>query len=244
VTTLVLLHAFPLDSSMYEDVVKAIDVDVMTPDLPGFGIAELRNDEPSLDRYADVVANLLDKQGIGDIVLGGTSMGGYTAMAFCRRHGERVRALALMDTKASADTPEAATGRRDMADAMESQNTIAPLIENVVPKLLGVTTAHMRLDVVDLVTNRVAGVDPRAAAWAQRAMAARPASFDTLAQLDVPSVVIVGEEDVLTPPSEAELMTQSLTDPELVVIPRAGHLTPLESPLEVTAALHELLDRL
>jgi pimeloyl-ACP methyl ester carboxylesterase len=70
--TLVLLHAFPLDSSMYEDVAKAIDVDVMTPDLPGFGMADLLTDEPSLDRYADVVASLLDQQGIGDIVLGGT----------------------------------------------------------------------------------------------------------------------------------------------------------------------------
>jgi pimeloyl-ACP methyl ester carboxylesterase len=229
---------------MYEDVAKAIDVDVMTPDLPGFGMADLLADEPSLDRYADVVASLLEQQGIGDIVLGGTSMGGYTAMAFCRRHGERVRGLALIDTKASADTPEAAQGRRDMADVMESANTIAPLHEKVLPKLLGVTTTHMRPDVVDLVAKRVDQVDPNAAAWAQRAMAARPASFDTLAQLNVPSVVIVGDEDVLTPPSEAELMTESLTDTELVVVPRAGHLTPLESPLEVTAALHELLDRL
>ncbi|MEO8107609.1 MAG: alpha/beta hydrolase, partial [Actinomycetes bacterium] len=240
-TTLVLLHAFPLDAAMYDGVASAFEGDLLTPNLPGFGGEALVEGEPSLDAYAEGVARYLDAKGIERAVIGGTSMGGYTAMAFYRLFPERVAALALIDTKASADAPEAAEGRRTMAQQMVDGQTTDPLVANVLPNLLGATTFATRPDVVTTVEGWVQGADPAAAAWAQLAMAARPDSLQTLAKVSVPSLVVVGSEDVLSPPTDAAAMATVLPAAELVLIPTVGHLTPVEAPEEVTVALNDLM---
>ncbi len=242
-TTLVLLHAFPLDASMYSEVAAGFDGELLTPNLPGFGETLVALEEPSLDVYADHVAAELDTAGIERVVIGGTSMGGYTAMAFCRRYPRRVAGLALIDTKASADAESASAGRRAMAQAMREAGTTMPLIENVYPKLLGVTTFTQRSGLANSVRASVSSAPPAAAAWAQLAMAARPDSLPTLAAMNVPALVVVGEEDVLSPPSDAEAMMDVLPDGELVVIVDAGHLTPLEAPDQVASALQDLMRR-
>jgi pimeloyl-ACP methyl ester carboxylesterase len=242
-TPLVLLHAFPLDAQMYRGVTEHVSGQVVTPDLPGFGGTARPKDDPSLDVYADAVAAELDRIGLGQIVIGGTSMGGYTTMAFCRRHGDRVAGLALIDTKASTDAPEAADGRRAMAAHMEDGRTTEPLLELVFPKLLGATTMSERAEVAELVRGWVRDAPAASAAWAQRAMSVRPDSFDTLGGLDVPAVVVVGAEDVLTPPQEAEAMANALPNAEYVLIERAGHLTPVEATQEVSDALDALMRR-
>jgi pimeloyl-ACP methyl ester carboxylesterase len=243
VTPLVLLHAFPLSRVMYDPVVRLISCRTVVPDLPGFGSEPLAMGEPSLDVYADHVVGVMDRLGIERGVIAGTSMGGYAAMAMWRRHPERVAGLGLIDTKASADAPEAAAGRRQMASVMEERSTTDPLIESVLPKLLGETTVASRPDVAASVRDWVSTCDPRAAAWAQRAMAARPDSFDTLRGVDVPSLVVVGEEDVLAPREDAEAMAEALPDVALVAVPEAGHLTPVESPADVVSALERLCVR-
>ena len=242
-TPLVLLHAFPLESQMYAGVAHHWSGRLITPNLPGFGGTAVPEGEPSLDVYADAVAAELDQLGLNRVVLGGTSMGGYAALAFCRRHGDRLAGLALIDTKASADHPDGAAGRRAMADQMEQRQTSEPLIELVFPKLLGETTMRERPEVVTQVQGWVRDAPPASAAYAQRAMAGRPDSFDTLQVLDVPTLVLVGAEDVLTPPTEADQMVEALTDVELVKLEKVGHLTPVEAPLEVTAALEQLMSR-
>ena len=245
-TTLVLLHAFPLDSSMYDDVRDPLAAvcDVVTPDFPGFGGAPLPDGEPSLDRYADAIAAVLDARGLDTVVLGGTSMGGYTAMAFLRRHPARVSGLVLIDTKASADAPEAAAGRRAMADRLERDGTPDALVEALFPKLLGTTTFGIRPDVVDHVRAGVRAASPASAAWAQRAMAARPDSLDTLRTVTVPTLVVVGAEDVLAPPTDAAAMMAAVPQASLALVPDAGHLTPLEAPEIVVDAVSAFLGRL
>jgi len=170
-------------------------------------------------------------------------MGGYVSMAFCRRYADRVAGLALIDTKATADPAAAADGRRAMAAAMVEGDTTQPLLDNVFPKLLGATTMRDRPDVVQRVRDWVAGADPKAAAYAQRAMAARPDSVETLAALTVPSLVVVGEEDVLSPPTDAAVMASALPGAVVVEIPGVGHLTPVEAPHYVAEALSELVQR-
>jgi pimeloyl-ACP methyl ester carboxylesterase len=242
-TPLVLLHAFPLDAQMYRGVVEGMDSEVLTPDLPGFGGTAKPHETPSLDVYADAVAAELDRLSLGGVILGGTSLGGYVAMAFCRRHGDRVKGLALIDTKASADTPEAANGRRGMAAVMEEDKTTDPLVEMVLPKLLGTTTTTTRPEVAEQVLGWVRDAPPASAAWAQRAMADRPDSMETLRAIDVPAVVVVGNEDVLAPPSDAEAMAAALPNAELTVIDGVGHLTPVEAPSEVADVLANLASR-
>lgn len=238
---LVLLPAFPLDSGMYAGVAHHLGTPLITLDLPGFGGTAVPQGDPSLDVYADAVASELDRIGHPRVVLGGTSMGGYTAMAFCRRHADRVVGLALIDTKASADTEAASAGRREMAEQMEQTGSIDPLLESVFPKLLGSTTTDTRPEVVIQVQGWVRGAPPAAAAYAQRAMAVRPDAWGTLRQMSVPAVVVVGEEDVLSPPADAVEMAEALPDSRLVQIPAVGHLSPVEAPREVAVALAELL---
>jgi len=238
-TTLVLLHAFPLDSSMYDEVRGSLGAacDLVTPDLPGFGGRPLPDAQPSLDALADAVASDLDERGLDRVALGGTSMGGYTTMAFLRRYPHRVEAVVLIDTKATADADQAAAGRRAMADRLEREDSSDALLEAVYPKLVGVTTVSERPAVAARIRSLVEAAPPRSAAWAQRAMAARPDSTGTLSSTSVPALVVVGEEDQLSPPGDAETMVAALPFGVLSVVARAGHLSPLERPAEVATAI-------
>ncbi|MEO3786450.1 alpha/beta hydrolase [Actinocorallia sp. B10E7] len=231
-TPLVLLHAFPLSSAMWLAQRERLGsrFRVITPDLRGFGGSVLGDAEPSVEVMADDVAALLKSKNIGRAVIGGVSMGGYVAMALCRRHPDRVRGLVLADTKATADPGTARENRLRMAERLLAENRADVLVEEVLPKLLGPTTMHSRALVYGRVRGLVQSAPPGAAAWAQRAMAARPDSMDTLRGVKVPALVIVGAEDRLSTEDDARAMTEALPNAELTVIPRAGHLTPVEQP--------------
>ena len=240
----VLLHAFPLSSAMWlaqrEDLATVCRV--ITPDQRGFGGSPLGAEEPSLDRVADDVAALLDAREIDRAVVGGLSMGGYAAMAFARRHPDRLAGLILANTKASADTPDAAATRERIARVVCAEPDSTVLVDVVLPGLLGATTKEHRPLVYGRVKALVHAAPPAAVAWAQRAMAARPDSFATLRAVGVPSLVVVGEEDELSSPSDAPAMAEALPDSRLVRIPAAGHLSAMEAPGEFNAAVREFLE--
>lgn len=240
---LVLLHAFPLSSAMWSAQRRALDADglVVTPDLRGFGRSPRGPDAPSLDVMADDVAALLDRLGLDRVVLGGLSMGGYVAMAFLRRHAGRVSALVLADTKAGADPAPAREKRERIAARLQAERSTDALVEEVLPTLLGPTTVRDRSDVVARVGELVRAADPDAAAWAQRAMAARPESYDTLRAADVPALVVRGAEDELSPAQDVEAMVTALPQGRLVELPGAGHLSAVEDAPAFTAALHAFL---
>jgi len=239
----VLLHAFPLDRRMWAEVRARLGVlDLILVDLPGFGDSPSAEGPPSLDTYADAVADVLDRTGHRRAILAGVSMGGYVIMSFARRHRERLAGAALVDTKADADTEEAAANRERIATAVTGDagtRALAPMIDT----LLGATTRSSRPEVVAWVREALAAAPPAGVAWAQRAMACRPDSIPTLRGLDVPTVVLVGEEDTLTPPQAAREIAAVLPDAVLGVVPRGGHLSPLECPEAVADALLGLVLR-
>ncbi|MFF7632852.1 alpha/beta fold hydrolase [Kitasatospora sp. NPDC008050] len=246
-TPLVLLHAYPLSALMWAAQLERLPgpagdlARVITPDQRGFGDAELGVDGPSLDLAADDVARLLDSLGIERAVIGGLSMGGYVAMAFARRHPERLCGLLLADTKATADTEQASANRERIAAAVLARDSVRLLAEERIEDgLLGPVTTP---ELADQVRAMIAAAPPKAVAWAQRAMAARGDSSQVLAGLAVPTAVIVGEADALTPVADAQLMTDLIPDAELTVVPAVGHLSPLEAPETFTAAVRELLRR-
>ncbi|MER6942711.1 alpha/beta fold hydrolase [Nonomuraea sp. NPDC000554] len=238
----VLLHAFPLSSAMWlaqrEGLARTCRV--ITPDLRGFGGTRLGDDEPSVEVMADDVARLLDAEGIDRAVVGGLSMGGYVTMAFCRRHPDRVLGVILADTKASADADAARANRERIAAAVLSGGSEV-LVTEVLPALIGPTTKARRAMVFGRVKGLVQSAPPGAVAWAQRAMAARPESFDTLAGLKVPLLVLVGEEDELATVADAEAMARAVPDGRLEIIPKAGHLSAVEQPEAFNAAVTEFL---
>lgn len=237
---LVLLHAFPVDARMWDGVREplAAKTRLITPDQRGLGRSPLPDTdrEPSLDDAAADVIAMLDKLELDKVVLGGCSMGGYLTMAVLRKAPERVAGVVLVDTKASADTDDAAKNRLAFADRAEAEGVgwIADAMEE---NLLGETTRTERPEVAQQVRDLIAAQTPQGIAWAQRAMAARPDSVATLAELDVPALVVVGEQDTLTRIDEAHKMVDALPQATLEVIPDAGHLSPLEAPAAVAESI-------
>jgi pimeloyl-ACP methyl ester carboxylesterase len=243
---LVLLHAFPLSSAMWAAQREALGDQhrVLTPDLPGFGGRPLADGPPSLDAAAEDLAALLDAERLDRVVLGGLSMGGYLAMAFLRRFADRVAALVLADTKASADTEPDRDNRERIARTVLAERSPRVLVEEVLPGLVGETTTASRPTLLADVRALVEAAPPDAVAWAQRAMAARPDSFDTLRATALPALVMVGTEDRLTTVDDAAAMVDALPGGRLLTIPRAGHLSAMEEPDTFTAAVRGLLAEL
>ena len=239
----VLLHAFPMDNSLWAAQRQALGQAghrVITPDLPGFGGSALAQDAPSLDVMADAVVELLDHLGIERAVVGGLSMGGYVTMALLRRHPDRLSAIVLADTKAVPDTPEAAAKRRAVAASVESAGTDG-LAEATLPNLLGATTRDSRPDVVATVRRWIGAQPAAGVAWAQRAMAARPDSLGAIAGFGGPVLLLYGAEDTISPAADAAAMAEAARSggsiTTVVEIPAAGHLTAVEDPDAVTHAL-------
>ena len=242
--TVVLLHAFPMDNSLWAAQRQALGHAghrVITPDLPGFGGSALAGDAPSLDVMADAVVELLDHLGIERAVVGGLSLGGYVTMALLRRHPERMSAIILADTKASADTPDAAANRQAVAAAVEEAGSAAGIADGMLPNLLGATTRDSRPDVVATVRRWIGAQPAAGVAWAQRAMAARPDSLGDIAGFGGPVLVLYGAEDTISPAADAAAMAEAARSggsiTTVVEIPAAGHLTAVEDPDAVTHAL-------
>lgn len=240
---LVLLHAFPLSSAMWLEQRNALSAHcrVITPDLRGFGGSDLGNDEPALEAAADDVVALMDRLDLDRVVLGGLSMGGYVAMMLLRRHPDRISGLLLADTKASADPDQARANRERIAQAVLADPDNLVLVEEVLPSLVGPTTVSDRPHIYGRVRGLVQQAPAAAVAWAQRAMAARPDSFEILRGCRVPALVVVGDEDKLSPPSDAQAMADVLPEASVVTIPAAGHLSAVEDPAAFNTAVLDFL---
>ena len=244
----ILLHAFPVDSTLWvpqRRALAAAGYRVITPDLPGFGGSAVSTEAPSVDVMADEVAAMMDGLGIDDAVVGGLSMGGYVAMAMLRRHPARISRLVLADTKAAADTGEAAANRERIAAEVLASGRTAGLAEDMLANLLGVTTRATRPEVVSMVRRWIGAQPAPAVAWAQRAMAARPDSFTDLSTFTGPVLIVVGAEDTIAPMSDAEAMAQAASvrggAATITQIADAGHLSAAEDPDAVTGALTDWL---
>ncbi|ADG73991.1 alpha/beta hydrolase fold protein [Cellulomonas flavigena DSM 20109] len=237
-TPIVLLHAFPLDHRMWEDVAADLPGTVLTPDLA----VPAGDAPPSLEAAADRVADAIRAAGSGPAVVAGLSMGGYVALALVERHPGLVAALALVDTKSTADTPQAAAKRLQVAADVAAAGTVDP-VRGMPDVLLGETTRTARPEVVERVTAWVGEQDPSRVAWAQRAMAARPDRTAVLQGFTGPVTVVVGDEDTITGVDEARHMAEASSQALLVVVPRVGHLSAVEDPAAVRTALVELAQR-
>jgi pimeloyl-ACP methyl ester carboxylesterase len=240
---LVLLHAFPLSRAMWRPQVEALQGDyrVIAPDLRGFGGSRAFDAAPSVETMADDVAALLDELKLpGPVVLGGLSMGGYVALAFARRHPVRLRALVLADTKADPDDAEG-RANRDRLMAFASNNTARAVIDQMLPKLLGPATAAQAPQVVEEV-RAIAGRQTAAGiVGALKALRDRPDANPGLTGITVPTLIVVGRDDTLTPPAKSEEMAARIPNARLVVLDGAGHLSNLEQPDRFNAALRSFL---
>ena len=240
-TPVVLLHAYPCDHTMWDPQAAALvaaGYRVIRPDLPGFGSSALPTDAAhSLTVMADAVFAELDQRGIESFVLGGLSMGGYAAMQMLRQQPDRIAAVALVDTKATADGPDARAVREQTAQTALAAGSLAPLAEGMLPGLLGATTREARPAAVERTLGWIRSAPAQSAAWAMRTMADRPDSLPTLSGFERPAVVIAGDEDALSPRAEQDLMVHALPNGRFVELAQCGHLSAVERPDELSAAL-------
>ena len=226
---LVLLHAFPLDSRMWR---PQQSFQPITPEI--LGIA-------SIDDAADHVARLLDKRGIDRAVVGGLSRGGYIAMAFARRHADRLNGLVLCDTNAAVDDEPGKRSRYQMAERIE-QEGIGFVPDIMLPRLLGDASFHERCELVEEVRQWILAQDPGAIAAASIGMAERQDSRPLLHSIQVPVLAIAGQQDNSYEATRA--IAEAVPKGRFVSIPRAGHLSNLEQPTMFNDALRQFLDKL
>ena len=238
---LVFLHAFPLDRTMWAGQTSALAGEhrCLSIDLRGFG--ESAATPPfSMDRYADDVAAVLDAARVDRATVIGLSLGGYVALAVWRRHQGRVRSLVLADTRARADSPDARDRRKELIELARTDGAEA-VAERQSAGLLGKTTRERRPDIVSTVRGIMARARVDGIVGALEAMLARPDSTRTLATITVPTLVLAGEEDAVTPAKEARAMHHAIAGSRLEILPGAGHLSNVERPASFNAVLNEFL---
>lgn len=240
-TPVLLLHAFPLSSAMWEPQIESLRdrFRFIAPDLTGFGGSDAPEDGYSMEKWAGEVQGLLDELALDSVVLVGLSMGGYLAFECLRRFPERFSALVLADTKAEADPPEGIE-KRTKQQGMVRDGQRDELIGALVGALLGEPTTSKKPDVVEKVKTLMDN-PPAGFIGALEAMKNRPDSTGELAGVKVPTLIIVGENDGVTPPDASRKMHEHISGSTLVVIPEAGHLSNLEAPEAFNGALAEFL---
>jgi len=241
----VLLHPFPANHQVWSPVAEqlASRYRLILPDLRGHGESGIGEGPATMEKHASDLARLCDELGVRKAVFAGESIGGYILFEFWRRHRERVAALALCNTRAPADTQEGRAGRLKAAEDVEKHGP-EPFIDSMIPRLLGETTRRNRPDLVQAAKGMMRKSSAAGIAAVQRGMAERPDSVPTLATIAVPTLIVAGEEDVLTPSADVEMMQNNIAGSRLRVLPRAGHYAVLEQAEAAAAVLRAFLDGL
>jgi 3-oxoadipate enol-lactonase len=240
----VLLHPFPANHEFWHPAAKALTTRyrLILPDLRGHGESGIGDGPATMAKHSADLARILNEEYIGRAVFAGVSIGGYVLFEFWRRYAPRVTALALCDTKAATDTAEGRAGRLKAASEVLERGT-EPFFESMIPKLLGATTRSTRPDLVEGALGMMRKMSPEDLALVQRGMAERPDSVDTLKTIRTRTLILTGDEDILTGIAEAELMRQHIAGSELKIIPKAGHYSPWEQPEAVSKLLRQFVDR-
>jgi 3-oxoadipate enol-lactonase len=241
----VLLHPFPAHHEFWMPVAQSLAsrYRLVLPDLRGHGESGVGEGPATMAKHAADVARVMGDARVGRAPLIGVSIGGYLLFEFWRQHPDRVAALGLCNTKAPADSTEARAARLQAANDVLDRGT-EPFLHSMISRLLGKTTFETRPDMVDGALRMMRQMSPEDIAQVQRGMAERPDSIDTLKNINVPALLVTGDEDILTGINEAELMRRHIAGSHLRVIPKAGHYSPWEQPEEAFKIIRHFLDGL
>jgi 3-oxoadipate enol-lactonase len=241
--SVILLHPFPANHEFWLPVAQSLSTRyrLIMPDLRGHGESDIGEGPATMAKHAADIARVMDDADVGRAPMVGISIGGYALFEFWRQQRGRVAALGLLNTKAPADSAQAQAGRLQAAAEVMERGT-EPFFQSVIPRLLGKTTRETRPDLVEGALEMMRKMSPADVAAVQRGMAERPDSVDTLKTITVPTLLVTGDEDILTGVDEAELMHRHIAGSELRVFPKAGHYSPWEQPEAAGRLLRQFLD--
>ena len=243
-TPLVLVHGFPLDNRVWDDQVAALSdrCRVIAPDLRGFG--QTRSQEPfSMESLADDLHQLLTKIDARPCVLAGLSMGGYVALAYDAKYATDLKGLVLVDTRAEADSMEARQSREKMIECVRASGAPA-VASQMMPKMLAPDAQQSRPQLMQRLRAIMEECPPKTIEHALAAMRDRRDSCDRLASIAMPTLIVVGDQDAITPPALSEMMNREIPRSKLVVIKGSGHMSPMEQPEQVNQALRQFMEGL
>lgn len=242
-TPILFVHGFPLDHTMWREQIADLSRDhrCIAPDLRGFGQSVVTEGKVTMEQFADDLAALLNALAITEpVVLCGLSMGGYIAWQFARRHATRLKALILCDTRAAPDSSDAAASRLKLADDVVSLGPEVA-VKAMLPRLITPGFKVREPLWVEEIRHVMLATNSHGIAAASRGMAERADARPWMATIGCPALVLVGEQDVISPPAEMSEIASALPHATFRVIPDAGHLAPLENPLPVNEAIRAFL---
>jgi 3-oxoadipate enol-lactonase len=238
---MVLVHAFPMGPGMWRRQIEAVsDRRVLAPPLPGFD-GQTRLPEPTMDGYARELLKFLDDERIERAIFCGLSLGGYVLFGVLRQAPERVAGLVLADTRTTVDTPERLAARVRSIETARQRGPAA-IAEEMIPGLLAPQTRAAQPDVATEVRRLIESQTADAIADGLQAMMTRPDFASVLTRIHVPTLIIVGSEDTITPISDAESMHRGIPGSRLVTIAGVGHMSNMEAPREFNLALLDFLE--
>jgi 3-oxoadipate enol-lactonase len=242
--TLVLIHGFPLSARMWEPQLPLAERGwrIIAPQLRGFDGAPSSSAATSMEDYAGDIIDLLDGLHVEQAVIGGLSMGGYITFALFRHVPQYFRAMVLADTRAQADPPQALEGRTKMLAALK-EHGVAVVADEMLPKLVSGNTLTSQAEVVETLRAMILRNPVDVVTGAIVALMTRPDSLPLLPTIRCPTLIVVGDQDAITPPAMSEEMQRSIPGAELVVIPDAGHMSNMEQPDAFNRALARFLER-
>lgn len=239
----VLLHPFPVSHEFWQPAAKHLNqrYRLIIPDLRGHGQSDAGNGPATMEKHASDLNRILNEEQVGRAPFVGVSIGGYVLFEFWRRFPGRIAALILCNTKAQADGPEARSGRLKAANDVLERGT-EPFFAGMISKVFAETTRQTRPDLAEGALQMMREMSAEDVAAVQRGMADRPDSLEILKTINVPTLLITGDEDQFTGVREAELMKRHITRSEMKVICKAGHYSPWERPEDVGAIMRQFLD--
>lgn len=243
---LVLMHAFPLSREMWNDNIVAITESgfrLILPDLPGFGQTANSSGSNSIESAATEIAELLDFLKIEKALIGGLSMGGYVAFNLYRLFPAKFAGLILCDTNSASDTEEKRKQRFELIKDIETAG-VQVLIEKMLPNLIGEHTKNTNRKLVSRLEEMFAEINPESAVLALRAMAERKDHTELLEQINVPTLLIFGEEDRITNLETARIMHKNIKNSRLHAVKNAGHYSNMEQPAEFNATVKSFIEEL
>jgi len=239
----VLLHPFPANHELWLPAAQHLisRYQVILPDLRGHGESEIGEGPATMQKHASDVARVMDELEIGRAAMAGSSIGGYVLFEFWRLYRGRVATLMLCNTKAPADAPAARAARLQTA-AEVLERGVEPFVDSMLPRLIGETTRRSRPDLMEAARRMMLKMSPEDISLVQKGMAERPDSVPTLKTINVPTLIVTGDEDVITGMPEAQAMQQNISGSQMRVIRKAGHFAIWEQADEVGKSLRQFLD--
>ncbi|HEY7087286.1 MAG TPA: alpha/beta hydrolase [Tepidisphaeraceae bacterium] len=242
-TPVLLVHGFPLDSRMWDAQIEALSdhYRIIAPDLRGFGQSASTNPF-TMDSLADDLHALLKELGALPAMVGGLSMGGYVTLAYARKYPNDLRAIGLIDTRSEGDNEQGKQNRNRLIQLVREKGSTA-IADEMLPKLVAEETLKRRQDITHKLRRIMESQTPKTIENALAAMRDRPDRTPDLPNISVPTLIVVGEQDAITPPSLSEAMSKQLKHSTLSVIRRAGHMSPMEQPQDVTTAFRGFAER-